>query len=446
MRPSRNKWQRMPRLLRWFYPGLRVKRWLFLLLAGLGVASVGTTLAIGLGWMVEITDAFSRVVGAGLATRASFLVGVGLAVLGLTAVLLALVQIVKSISEPLRTREQKPLVDVLLADRERPRGPKVVAIGGGTGLSNLLRGLKHHTSDITAIAAVSDDGGSSGRLQREMNTLPPGDVRNCLVALADDETMMAQLLQYRFNDVPSVNGHALGNLFIAALTQMTGDFERAVKETSRVLAIRGRVLPATLEHVTLCARLHDGSTIRGETTVANSGRQIREVFLEPADPPALPEAVEAILAADIVAIGPGSTYTSIIPNLLVPGVTEALRHCNAIRVFVCNVMTQPGETDLLVRASDQVRAVMQHAGGKVFDYVLVNEALPRSDVLKRYENAGARIVEPDAEEIGRMGFIPICDRLISNEKEPTYARHDPDRLAAAVLRLNAVEESTVWPT
>jgi len=440
MNHGRSKWERLPRFLRWLYPGLRVKRWLLLLLLGLVGVALGAAFAVGLGTMVTVAEAVSRVVGPDLATRASVLVGVALIAGGLCAVVLALTQIVHSIAEPLRAREDRALVDVLLADRERARGPVVVAIGGGTGLSNLLRGLKHYATDITAIAAVSDEGGSSGRLRREMDTLPPGDVRNCLVALADDEAIMGRLLQYRFEDVPSVNGHSLGNLFIAALASITGDFERAVKETSKVLAIRGRVLPATLEHVVLCARLGDGSVIRGETQVGAQGASIEEVFLDPGNPEALPDAVEAIGSADIVVIGPGSTYTSVIPNLLVPGVAEALRNCNAIRAFACNVMTQPGETDLLQKASDQVRTVMRHAGGKVFDYVLINEAVPNRTVLSRYETVGARIVSPDADEVGRMGLIPICGDFIS---EAIYAWHDPDRLAQAVLRLRPVEEPVV---
>ncbi|MBM3471650.1 MAG: YvcK family protein [Armatimonadetes bacterium] len=437
---GRSKWQRLPRFLRWFYPGLRVKRWVLLLLLGLVAVAFGAAFAVGLGAMVEVLDVVSQVVGPDLATQVSVLIGVALIAGGLCAVVLSLAQIVHSIAEPLRVRENRALVDVLLADRERAHGPSVVAIGGGTGLSNLLRGLKHYINDITAIAAVSDEGGSSGRLRREMDTLPPGDVRRCLVALADDETVMARLLQYRFEDVPSVNGHSLGNLFIAALASITGDFERAVKETSKVLAIRGRVLPATLDHVALCARLQDGSVVRGETQVSAQGRDIQQVFLDPEAPEALPEAVEAIRNADIVVIGPGSTYTSIVPNVLVPGVAEALRTCNAVRVFVCNVMTQPRETDLLVQASDQVRAVMDHAGGKIFDYVLINDAVPSSDVLSRYEAVGARIVRADAEEVGRLGLIPLCGDFISDD---IYAWHDPDRLARAVLRLEPVAETVV---
>jgi len=434
------KWQKLPRLLRWFYPGLRVKRWLGLLLAGLVAVSFGAALAIGLGPVLDLTDILSRTFGASHATHAAVVAGTVLAALGLAMVLLALGQLVRSVSEPLRGRDERELVDVLLEHRGRPHGPSVVAIGGGTGLSNLLRGLKPHTSDIVAIVAVSDDGGSSGRLQREMNTLPPGDVRNCLVALADDEDLMARLLQYRFQDVPSVEGHSLGNLFIAALTAITGDFERAVKETSKVLAIRGRVLPATLEHIAVCARLTDGTVVQGETGVSHTDGRIEQVYLAPAKPAALPEAVGAILEADLVIIGPGSTYTSVVPNLLVPGIVDALKATSAIRVFVCNVMTQPGETDRLVRASDQVRTLTAHAGGKVFDYVLINEAVPSPEVLRRYDRAGASVVQPDAEEVGRLGLIPICGDLISQDD---YARHDPGKLAQATLRLAPVPEPVI---
>jgi uncharacterized cofD-like protein len=296
----------------------------------------------------------------------------------------------------------------------------------------MLRGIKRYTANIVAVVTVSDDGGSSGRLRSELGILPPGDIRNCLIALADAEGSMTALLQHRFRaESGTLQGHSVGNLLIAAMTQITGDFEQAVKEMSKVLAIRGRVLPSTLTHVNLCAEMEDGSCVQGETAIVTHPARIRRMHLQPPDPPIPPEVIEAIRQADVVVLGPGSLFTSVIPNLLVPAITDALHATDAIRIYVCNVMTQPGETDHFT-ASDHVRAIEAHTGKRVFDYVLVNTRMPRPELLARYRESGQEVVIPDLDRIRAMGYKVVTGDFIS---ESDYVRHDPVRLAEAILRL-----------
>ena len=420
---------RWRRALRWLQPGLHVKRWFALMLGGIALAAIGAVLVLNL-FAYELT-AYSG------GPWAASLFGTVAIVLGLLVVALSVRQVVRSVARALLPDENQ-LVDVMLVRRRRAMGPAVVTVGGGTVLSYVLRGLKKRTSNLTAIATVSDDGGSSGRLTRELSilNLPPGDIRNCLVALADEEPLMTQLLQYRFNGTSGeLGGHNLGNLLLAALTDITGDFELAVKETSRVLAIRGRVVPPTLQHVELCAHTASGTELRGETTIVSSPEMIDYVYLDPAAPPAVPDALQAIAEAQIVVIGPGSTYTSVIPNLLVQGVAEALANTSAVRIFVCNVMTQPGETDDF-KASDHVAAIERHVDHPVFDYVVVNSRRPDRATLERYSAAGATFVVPDAAVIARMGYIPVGGALLSDDD---WARHDPDKLAETIMRLAAEE-------
>lgn len=405
-----------------------MKRWFALILIGIGIAAIGAVLVLNL-------FAYELTIYSGGPVQASILGTLCIAV-GLLMVGMAVRQVVRSVAQALLPDENE-LVDVMLTRRRRAMGPMIVTIGGGTGLSYLLRGLKKRTTNLTAIATVSDDGGSSGRLTRGLSALnlPPGDIRNCLVALADEEPLMTQLLQYRFNGGGELEGHNLGNLLLAALTDITGDFELAVKETSRVLAIRGRVLPPTLETVELCAQMADGNQLRGETTIVDAPAAIDYVYLDPPAPAAVPEALEAIEEADIVIMGPGSTYTSVIPNLLVQGVTDALAKTSALRLFACNVMTQPGETDDF-KASDHVAAIEKHVDTSLFEYVIVNTQRPAREVLGRYSAIGADFVEPDVAKISRMGYIPVEAGLLSDDD---WARHDPDRLTEVVLRLASEE-------
>jgi uncharacterized cofD-like protein len=273
-------------------------------------------------------------------------------------------------------RPGKPVLNAVSAYRRRERGARVVAIGGGTGLSSLLRGLKEHTNNITAIVTVADDGGSSGELRRNVGILPPGDLRSCLAALSDDEALIAQLFQYRFASGVGLNGHSLGNLLITALTDITGSFEEAIAESGRVLAIRGQVLPATLHDVRLSADVRlDGVVsevrVNGESQIPKASGQIQRVWLEPSTPSAFPPAIQAILSADLIVIGPGSLYTSLLPNLLVPDLADAVRASRALKVFISNVATQPGETDNYT-TGDHLKAIEKHLGGRVFDYVVAN--------------------------------------------------------------------------
>jgi uncharacterized cofD-like protein len=269
------------------------------------------------------------------------------------------------------------VVDQLADFRRRERGPRVVAIGGGHGLSALLRGLKIHTGNITAVVTVADDGGSSGRLRESLGILPPGDIRNCLAALSNDEALLAQLFQYRFSGAPDLEGHSFGNLFITALTDITGSFEEAVAESGRALSVGGRVLPSTLHEVRLVADLvlpHVVNEVRvsGESKIPEMSGKVRRVWLEPNNPPAFPPVLQAILNAELIVIGPGSLYTSLLPNLLVPDLLAAIRASRAIKVYVCNIATQAGETDLY-SCYDHVHALEDHIGEDLFDVVLCND-------------------------------------------------------------------------
>jgi uncharacterized cofD-like protein len=326
----------------------------------------------------------------------------------------------------------EPIVDLVWKRRSLAQGQRIVVIGGGTGLSTMLRGLKEFTSNLTAVVTVTDDGGSSGRLQRELGMLPPGDIRNCLVALADAEPLMQELFQYRFSaGGDALKGHSFGNLLIAAMLNITGDFEEAVRQTSRVLAIRGRVLPSTLSHVHLEAELADGSCVNGETTISSAGAPIRRVQLSNPDAEPLDETLAALRTADAIIIGPGSVFTSVIPNFLVKGVADAVAASPAVKLYVCNVMTQPGETGGFT-ASEHVRAVEEQAGRRVFDYVLVNTQRPSEEILSRYAAVGADWVRPDVDRIRAMGYRPIQGSFINQTQ---VVRHDAQALAHAILKM-----------
>lgn len=309
--------------------------------------------------------------------------------------------------------------------------PKIVTIGGGTGLSVLLRGLKEFDVDITAVVTVADDGGSSGRLRSDFDMPPPGDIRNCLVALADTEPLLEKLWQHRFQTGEGLVGHSFGNLFIAALTDVTGDFETAIRETSRVLAVRGRVLPAVSRAVILKAHMTDGTVVAGESQIPNVGKRIRRVEIEPADVSPLPEVLQAIREADAIVVGPGSLYTSIMPNLLIPGIVDALRASSATKFYVCNVMTQPGETDSYT-ASQHVKAIYDHAGGGLFNYVLVNSAPIPPAVIEQYREKMAAPVVADTWNLQQMGVNVIARNFLHYA---IYARHDARRISEQILSI-----------
>ncbi|KIL37669.1 hypothetical protein SD71_03500 [Cohnella kolymensis] len=316
-------------------------------------------------------------------------------------------------------------------NRNLARKPRIVVIGGGTGLSVMLRGLKQKPLDITAIVTVADDGGSSGILREELQIPPPGDIRSVISSLADTEPLLAEVLQYRFHNGTGLAGHSLGNLILAAMTDITGDFVTGITELSRVLAVRGRVLPAANQAIVLKAEMMDGSIVVGESSIPKAGGTIRRVFIEPEAVEALPEAVEALRAADAILIGPGSLYTSIIPNLIVPKLAEAIINSDAVKLFVCNVMTQPGETDNY-SVSDHLEAIHSHIGHHLFDYVIVNDGEIPSQVQDLYAEKGAKAVHLDLEEVTRRGYKVIADRLVLFR---TYLRHDAAKLSQHIYQL-----------
>ncbi len=297
--------------------------------------------------------------------------------LGLGLILIGIWGLNRSLLAPF-IQPGRPVVDTLASYRRRGRGPRLVVIGGGTGLSNLLRGLKEYTHNLTAVVTVADDGGSSGRLRESMGILPPGDIRNCLAALSNDEALISQLFQYRFaNGGDDLEGHSFGNLFISALSEITGSFEEAVAESGRVLSVHGEVLPSTLHNVKLVADLalpHDGQEVRveGESRIPIHPGAVRRVWLDPNGPPAFPRAIQALLAADLIVIGPGSLYTSLLANLLVPDISAAIRASQALKIFICNVATQPGETDFYT-CGDHVRVLEEHVGRGLFEMVISNQ-------------------------------------------------------------------------
>lgn len=413
---------RLPRPMRWLYPGLGIKRWYALLLLGIVILSLGVLLFFNLPALELIA-----LVGAGN----ELWVGALWIIAGLATVVVGVRGVLRAVAKTFLPAEEERLVDVMLSRRKRGAS-RLVTIGGGTGLASLLRGLKLHSDNLSAIVTVADDGGSSGRLRNELGVLPPGDVRNCLVALADSEPLMTRLFDYRFDKHDGdLGGHSFGNLLIAALTSVTGDFVQALRDSSRILAIRGEVLPPTIEPVVLCARLADGQVIRGETMMATAQAPIEEVYLDPPDPQALPEAVETLAQAQAVVIGPGSVYTSLIPNLLVPQITQILARLQVPRIYVCNVMTQPGETDNFT-AVDHVQAILRHVEEPIFDYVLLNTRRPSEEVIARYQAEGACFVDPDERGIAALGLVPVCRDLIA---EGSWARHDPLKLAKVVMEL-----------
>ena len=399
--------------LKWFYPGMQVKRWFSLAVAGVFLFGVGSALLP---------------VEGGVLFRVTSLV---ILLAGLTSLALGALLLVRSLLEVVAPGHTHDLVELVFQRRHLGKGPKIVVIGGGTGLSTLLSGLKHYTTNITAIVTVADDGGSSGRLRQEFDMLPPGDIRNCLVALADTESLMQRLFQYRFAEDSALKGHNFGNLFITAMTKITGDFERAVQASSKVLAIRGRVVPSTNMKVRLAAELDDGSVTLGETRISKVDVPIRRIYLEPAGCQPTAEALEAIQEAHAILLGPGSLYTSIIPNLLVEQMVDAVVQSKALKMYICNVMTQSRETNGY-RASDHLRALVAHSNPGIVQLCLVNTAAVPSALLEKYRQEEAFPVEPDTERIRELGYQVVADDLISTEN---YVRHDPDKVAKLVIQL-----------
>src|SRR5258705_7355833 len=327
-----------------------------------------------------------------------------------------------------------------------PRDLRVVAIGGGTGLSTLLKGLKRDVltpsladsgqttiRELCGVVTVSDDGGSSGRLRKELNMLPPGDIRNCIVALSEDEALLSRLFQHRFQKGSGLEGHSFGNLFLAALTSITGDFAEAVRLSSEILLTRGHIYPVTASSVELETLMEDGTRVRGETQITASKGKIRELFLVPPDVEPLPQTLEAIAAADLITVGPGSLFTSLIPNLLVRGIARGIVESPAVKVFVCNLMTQANES-LGLTAGDHIRALNKHAGAQLFDYALINQKKASAGMLAKYALEGASQIQTDLDAIEALGVCPLLGDYLDEDE---VARHATERVAIDLMALMA---------
>jgi uncharacterized cofD-like protein len=417
--------------VQWLAPGLFVKRWFMVTLAGV------VLIALGLAIWVKLTPV--RLI-AGFANdvlvQASLIVpnrisGPIILASGFFLLFWGQMRSLKAVSGALSPQGDKTLLEMLISKRRRTRGPKIVAVGGGTGLSTLLRGLKTYSANITAVVTVADDGGSSGKLRRDFGVLPPGDIRNCIAALADEEKLLTELFQYRFSAGEGLEGHSFGNLFLTAMSDITGDLEQGIAASSKVLAIQGRVLPATLCHVDLWAEMADGRTIRGESRITDADGQIVKIGCIPENPPALPAVIRAIEEADFIIIGPGSLYTSVIPNLLVPEIAKAIDKSKVPCVYICNIMTQPGETTGY-QVSDHIKAIDHACSKKLFDAVLVEKNHPSPRSTERYRQENATYVEIDADEIKRLRrqIVPVN---VMEEDEQGYLRHNSRKLARALM-------------
>jgi len=398
---------------KWLYPGMRVKRWS--LLAVFGV------IMVSMGFVMIISEQTSK----------SKTFAAAVIIIGILGIVTGVKRIIKSFVTILLPQRENELVDKVYERLILEKGPKVVVIGGGTGLSMLLHGLKEFTSNITAVVTVADDGGSSGRLRQDMDVLPPGDIRNCLVALADAEPLMAKLFQFRFGEGTGLKGHSFGNLFITAMSKVTGDFDEAIRESSRVLAIRGRVVPSTLDKVTLIAEHQDGTQSIGESNIPKTLKPIKRIFLKPEGSKPTHDAVEAIKKADVIVLGPGSLYTSIIPNLLVEKLHKEIIASRAIKIYVCNVMTQKGETDDY-KASDHLKAIVEHTAPGIVDCCIINTARIHDAILNRYKEEGARQVIADPENLKKMK-CKVIEAHVVNIKD--YVRHDSEKLAKMIIDL-----------
>ena len=420
--------------LKWLYPGMKFKRWFLLFALGVMTASVGFALVFNYKYLDFIEESIFKAV---YYMRGSYdytittIAGFIIVVIGALLMLTATRFVIRGIIMALVPNKSEKLVDIIYEKQKLGKGPNVVVIGGGHGLSVLLRGMKTVTSNVTAIVTVADDGGSSGRLREDLGILPPGDLRNCLVALADTEPLMEKLFQYRFEGKGALAGHSFGNLFIAAMHGVTGDMETALQKSSKVLAVKGNVLPASKESVRLDAIMEDGTIVEGESKIPEAHKKIKRVKLFPEKVPAVKAAIKAIKNADAIILGPGSLYTSIMPNLLVDGISEALIKSKAIKIYICNVMTQSGETDDYT-ASMHVKAILDHAGRGAVDYALVNGREISEGMKEFYKKENAYPVKIDEDEINALGvgFVK-ADMIDENE----VIRHNPDKLAKSVMRM-----------
>lgn len=417
---------KMPKQAGWLIPGLQVKRWFALIFIGAAMMTVGILILFDLQPIYNTMQFISKI-----ATKISTeWLAFGIVMFGAAVFFKGWQKTNLSILDMDEDRNNDVLLENLYRRRKLNRGPRIVAVGGGTGLSMLLSGAKNITNNLTAVVTVGDDGGSSGRLRESMGILPPGDIRHCITALADDEDLVNKLFKYRFDNGEGLEGHSFGNLFITALCDITGDMVSAVRASSNVLSIRGRVLPSTLDDMKLVAEMEDGRIIHGESTIPEAHGKIKRLFTEPANCKALDDVIQAIRTAELIILGPGSLYTSVIPNLLIKEIAEEIAKSKAKKIYVCNIMTQPGETDNYT-VSDHLKALIQHAGSnKIVDAVLVNDYLPEN-LADKYQKSSSYPVKIDAHEIKKLGVRIVAKKLIEDSKEG-LVRHSSNRVARAI--------------
>lgn len=420
--------------LKWLYPGMKLKRWLLLFSLGVIAVSIGLAVVFNYKYVGALEETIFKMVY--LATgkfyyTVTVIVGISVVTLGLLVMMFATRQIIRSVISVIIPDGSERLVELIFQKRKLNRGPAVVVIGGGTGLSVLLRGIKSVTSNVSAVVTVADDGGSSGRIREDLGIIPPGDLRNCLVALADTEPLMEKLFQHRFGGTGNLSGHSFGNLFIAAMTEVLGDVEQALRESSKVLKVRGQVLPASTDTLRLVAEMTDGTVVEGESRIPLAGKRIKKLSIRPAQAAPVKASLEAIQEADACILGPGSLYTSVLPNLLVEGIADALRQSQAVKIYICNVMTQPGETDNYT-ASQHVKAIFDHVGPGIIDYVVVNVEGVACTLQQTYASQGAYPVQADIEELQALGVKVVEANLIS---ETNLVRHDPVKLSRTIMTM-----------
>lgn len=420
---------RIPKTATLLLPGVKLKRWGLMIFFGATFFATGILILLQMTPVHFAMEAIAKVAS----YTPSHLGGVIFLILGALFFYCGWRKTNSTILDAFSPREKGHVLEALYKKRMLDKGPRIVVVGGGTGLSTILRGLKNLTNNLTAVVTVGDDGGSSGKLRREMGVLPPGDIRNCIAALADEEDLVTQLFQYRFAE-GGLGGHSFGNLFLTALCSITGDMFRAIKESSKVLAIRGKVLPSTLDDMTLVAELEDGRIIEGESDIPEAKGKIKRLFSKPENPKALIDVIKVIENADLIILGPGSLYTSVIPNLLIKEISQSICASKASKVYICNIMTQPGETDEYT-VSDHLKAIINHAGSSdIIDAVIVNKKLP-VNLAKKYEAVKSFPVILDESKVEELG-IRVIKAPLTEDNEQGLVRHSHKKLARIVSHIH----------
>ena len=418
----------------WFCPGINIKRWLLLFALGVLLAALGLAFFFNyqiMGKAEELLFQMEYFTTGRYSNRLLMAVGLALLLGGFALMVYGTRRLIFSVVNALIPDKNGSLMENIFIQRKLTHGPAITVLGGGTGLSTLLRGMKYITNNCTAVVTTGDDGGSSGRLRKELGIIPPGDLRNCLTALADREPLMERLMQYRFTGESPLAGHCFGNLFIAAMAEAEGGMEAGLNATSQILKVRGRVVPSTLADIQLQAQKSDGTVVTGESEISHANKRIRKIGIVPEDAPAAGAAVEAIMKADVLILGPGSLYTSVMPNLAVEGIRRAVIASKAVKIYICNVMTQPGETDGF-GAYQHVRALLDCVGRQFLDYAVVNDQEIPYEKLKLYQEEGSMPVTPDVNKIRNLGITVVPAHLISKND---LVRHDPRKLARTLIAL-----------